>query len=243
MVQPQRSGGPSSRSSRALRDGHLWRRWLRLPLWALLLRGGCLATTLALAVRYPPSICVAAAATIWALWPVLAVRHGAVPTGARHGARIAVRYLGGHPALRFPGRGWLGVWPLEGAALLCVGRRAIPFSLSSVRSVALADGRTEIPTGLRGVLARLAARALTRGIGRYCGLVRRGEEDAAVVDRSRVVCELVRQGTPYRVVLTGPRGGGEEIYLEVLVALRPAAALRGSGSGGGLRGTGAAAGS
>jgi len=230
MVQPQRPGKRPARK-RAEPAQRRWRQFVRQPLLGLLLRGACLAGALAVAVRHPPAIGVAAAVCLWVLWPVYAVR--VEPGLAQRG--VPVRYLGGHPALRAPGRGWLQSWPQDGGAVLRVGRSAVAFPLAAVQAVSL-------HTGCRGPLAQVIGRALAQDSGQFLGLRRRGPEDVAVVDRSRVLCDLVREGAPCRVVLTGPRGGGEEIYLEVLVTLRPSAAGRGSGAAGGARGPGAAGG-
>lgn len=136
---------------------------------------------------------------------------------------IRLRYLGGHPGLPVPGRGALYVWPADEGVLLRVGRRAIAFPRSAVRSVTLVEGRVGLRTGVRGVGAQLVGRALAVGRGRFCEVRPYGRDDVAVIDRSRVVCDLDRQGRTRRLVLAGPQGGGEEIYLETLVALRPAA--------------------
>jgi len=216
-----------------------------LPLVGLLARGMCLGVTLAAAIRYPTLIVVAAAAWLWVLWPAYAVsrRAGLVGTTGE-GATARVRalplwYAGGHPALPHAGRGRLRVWPEEGAALLQVGRSVIAFPLLAVQSVSLVEGRIELPTGCRGASARLVGRALAFGVGRFCGLRRVGRQDLAVIDRSRVVCDLTREGRSCRLVLLARGGGGEPIYLESLVMLRATGPWRDAGPSGGSRGAAA----
>ncbi len=215
------------------------------PLLALILRGGCLVASLAAAIRYPTLIVAAAAVWLWVLWPAYAVRRRTAPALAPAPAErstahaLALWYSGGHPALPRPGRAWLRVWKEDGAAVLRVGRRSVAFPLHSVRAVSLVEGRMERRTGCRGALASLVGRVLARGAGRFCGLRRDGQEDFAVIDRSRVVCDLVRNGHSCRLMLTGRAGGGEQIYLEALVRLRSLESWRDAGASGGARGTAA----
>ena len=211
-------------------------------LWGLLVRGACLGAALALAVHHPWAAVLAAAALVWVLWPAYAVARHRSPAEGLPGPGLRVRYLGGHPGLPRPGSGWLRTWAADGAAAVRVGRSAVAFPLAAVTAVSMAQGRAELRTGCRGPLAALVGRFLAHGLGRYCGLRRAGREDLALIDRSRVVCELGREGGACRMILAGPRGGGEEIYLEVLVMLRRAATMRGSGSAGGPRASGAAGG-
>ncbi len=207
----------------------------------LVLQAMVLAVALALAIAHPSLGIVALAVWVWVLWPAYAGRRG---THART-ARVAVprpstvrfRYLGGHPSLP-PGRGVLRVWPVDGGALLRIGREEVAFPLSAVRAVTLIEGRVGLRTGLRGFAAYLVGRALAIGRGRFCGMRPHQEGDQLVViDRSRVLCELERDDRVYRLVLTGPRGGGEEIYLETLMALRPAAVRPETAAGGGTGAT------
>lgn len=203
-------------------------------LWRLVPGGACLGAALALSVHHPWAIVLAAGAGLWVLWPAYA---GGGRLAEPVGTTLRVRYVGGHPDLPVPGLGWLVSWPRDGAAVLRVGGSAVAFPLAAVQAVALSDGRAEVPTGCTGPCARLVGRLRARGLGRFCGLRRRGRQDVAVVDRSRVVCDVARQHSHCRIVLTGPKGGGEDIYLETLVMLRPAGA-RGAGAPGGPRSPG-----
>jgi hypothetical protein len=227
----RRPSGPDGPTGR-------WRTATRVPGAAMVVPGLCLGGALALSVRHPSVAAAAAAATAWLLWLLWLVYPGRGRRGAGRGGgaiRLALRYLGGHPALPTPGPACLTVWPAEGGATLRVGRTAVAFPLAAVQSVALADGRVELATGARGWAAAVLGRLLAWGTGRYCGLRRTPRQDLAVVDRSRVVVDLVRAGGPCRLVLVGPRGGGEEVYLETLVMLRPSDAWRGARAPGGTR--------
>ncbi len=179
---------------------------------------------------YPKLVIVAVAVWLWVGWLVYRDRATSGVVSETQGQLdpgrpvvIRLRYLGGHPGLPVPGRGALYVWPADEGVLLRVGRRAIAFPRSAVRSVTLVEGRVGLRTGVRGLGAQLVGRALAFGRGRFCEVRPYGRDDVAVIDRSRVVCDLDRQGRTRRLVLAGPQGGGEEIYLETLVALRPAA--------------------
>jgi len=235
-------GAPSDQPQRLL--DRLRRASASRPLLSLLLRGACLGVSLIAAVRFPPLIIVAAAVWLWVLWPAYAVRRGLVQTfgstrAGGAGRLLPLWYAGGHPALPRPGRALLRVWQEDGAAMLRVGRRAVAFPLHSVHCVSLVEGRVERHTGCRGPLAILVGRVLAHGGGRFCGLRRAAREDLAVVDRSRVVCDLVRDGHSCRVILAGRAGGGEQIYLETLVLLRPSGSWRDAGPSGGSRGAAA----
>jgi hypothetical protein len=236
-----------SRSDNAAVEGPAGSRAARLRAWlvgagarlrvppaqrALVMLLGRLAALIAsavLAAFYPTLTLVAIAVWLWVLWPVvLRHRRGAVRgrgTAARVQA-LPVRYHGGHPGLPYAGTGVLRVWPDDGAALLQVRRVSVAFPLHTVQAVTLVDGRVTLHTGYRGWMAGLVGRLLAAGSGRFCGLYRHRDEDLAIVDRSRVVCDLQRQGRPCRLVLSGRHGGGEEIYLEALVMLRPIASWR-----------------
>lgn len=221
--------------------GRSARRGPGLSLWSLALKAAGLAAMLALAVHHPAAIGLAAAISLWVLWSAYGVRGADARLGRRGPGAVRVRYLGGHPDLPAPGTGWLRSWPADGAAVLRVGGAEVAFPLAAVQGVALTDGRVEVPTRLRGPAAGLAGRLLARGVGRYCGLRRRDRRAYAVIDRSRVVCDIARPHGHCRLVLAGPRGGGEDIYLETLVLLRPSGA-RGHGATGGHRTSGAAGG-
>lgn len=246
-MHPQRPGGPSpdrrSRSSRmsAARRAHLcasseFGSLAALGAFRLLLPATLLAAALVLTVRYPWAVALAAAAAIWLVWPLLGFASFDGRPTERAVFRLALRYLGGHPACPAPGRALLTAWPSDGAATLRVGKHIVAFPLTAVRSVSLADGRIEMPTGAGGWVAAIWGRVLARGVGRFCGLRSTPGGTYAILDRSRVICELTRGQAPCRMVLTGPRGGGEEIYLEALVLLRPSDADRGEGAPGGTRG-------
>jgi hypothetical protein len=212
-----------------------------LPLWSLALKAAGLAGMLALAVHHPAAIGLAAAISLWVLWSAYGVRGGEGRWGRRPSGSVRVRYLGGHPDLPAPGVGWLRSWPADGAAVLRVGGGSVAFPLAAVQGVALTDGRVEVPMRCRGPLAAVCGRLLARGTGRYCGLRRHDRRDYAIIDRSRVVCDIARPHGHCRLVLAGPRGGGEDIYLETLVLLRPVTP-RGHGAAGGHRASGAAGG-
>jgi len=201
-----------------------------------------------------PSLSVASLAVwVWVLWPLSrpasARRLDSTVGWSTSGVHlplvpvrpyaIPVRYLGGHPLLPRPGRGLLRVWQVDGAAVLRVGRREVAFPLAAVRSVTLVEGRVGLRTGFGRVGAHLLGSLLALGRGRFCGVRLVGREAVAIVDRSRVVCEVEREEHVCRLVLTGPAGGGEEIYLETLVALRPSAVRPQKAADGG--GPGAAA--
>lgn len=209
------------------------------PLVGLAARGACLIVSLLAAVRYPTLIIVAAAVWLWVLWPAYAVRRTQHPprTATRRpagaGRRLDLRYLGGHPLLPRAGRAVLRVWEEDGGAVLRVGRRQVAFALDAVRGVSLLEGREEVATSYRGIPARLIGRWLARGNARLCGWRRGAHGDVALLDRSRVVCDLARAGHSVRLVLTARAGGGEAIYLETLVLLRPANCR----ADGGARGT------
>lgn len=231
---PSEAGPGPQRGSRP-------RRGPGLPLWSLALKSAGLAAMLALSVHHPAAIGLAAAISLWVLWSAYGMRGGAPRLGRRAPGTVRVRYLGGHPDLPSPGAGWLRSWPADGAAMLRVGGVEVAFPLAAVQGVALTDGRVEVATHCRRPLSGLVGRLMARGVGRYCGLRRHERRDLAVIDRSRVVCDIARPHGHCRLVLAGPRGGGEDIYLETLVLLRPAAA-RGHGTAGGHRTSGAAGG-
>ncbi len=252
VLHPQRPGSPSperrqgaarvSGTWSANRGPDPWRTLAMLGAGRLLLPAGALAAALALTVRHPSAVALVGACTLWLLWPLLSIRSTTPARGVAGTFRLKVRYLGGHPACPDSGRGLLTVWPADAAATLRVGRRLVAFPLAAVRSVALADGRIEIGAGTRAWLAGLWGRLVARGVGRYCGLRRSAEGHVVLVDRSRVVCEILRTTGPCRIILVGPRGGGEEIYLEALVLLRSREAGNGAGTPGGARGESAVGG-
>jgi hypothetical protein len=243
--RPRPEAGPGTRLIARVRASVAravgrWPGTLRRPVWRSALRGLALLLSLVAAVLHPALAVVALAVWLWVLWPWVARRRRfAAPAPPAQPARVftlRVRYHGGHPALPRPGLGVLRVWPDDGAALLQVGRWSVAFPLQTVQAVTLVEGRVLLSTGCRGWLAETTGRLLAMGMGGYCGLQRQRDEDLAVIDRSRVLCDLQRQGRPCRMVLTGPRGGGEEVYLEALVMLRPLAAWREPGAAGGSMG-------
>ena len=201
----------------------------RRPLLALFARLVALVASVVVAALYPTLALIAIAVWLWVLWPLLLRRRQGLARMRGTVARVQalpVRYHGGHPGLPRAGAGVLRVWPDDGAAQLQVRGGSVAFPLHTVQSITLVDGRVTLHTGYRGWLARAVGRLLAAGTGRFCGLHPHRDEDLAIVDRSRVVCDLHRQGRPCRLVLTGRRGGGEEIYLEALVMLRPLTSWR-----------------
>ena len=245
-MHPQRHGEPSpDRRSRAVRASGVRRPNRASPhfggLTALgagrsLLPAVALVLSVVWAIRHPYGVPFGAAAALWLLWPLVGFGSLGPLPGPRGTLRLRVRYMGGHPACPLPGRALLTVWPEDGAATLRVGRHAVAFPLHAVRSLALADGRIELPVGAWPWVAHVWGRVAARGVGRFRGVRRCANGFAAVVDRSRVICDLTRGDGACRMILTGPRGGGEDVYLEALVLLRPNASGSGAGAPGGARG-------
>lgn len=215
--------------------------WRARPVVGVVARLLWLGGTLALGILRPALIPLVAVVWLVVLWPLVLRRGPAGSAGRTRGesARrhtLALRYHGGHPGLPRAGYGVLRVWPDDGAAELSVGRDAVAFPLQTVQAVTLVEGRAMLRTGCRGWLAAVLGRLLAPTLGRYVGLHRHHGEDLAIVDKSRVLWDLQRQGRSCRLVVTGRRGGGEEVYLETLVMLRPLDSWREPGAAGGPRG-------
>ncbi len=202
----------------------------------MLLPALTLGLALVFTIGHPYGAVFAAAAGLWLLWPLLGFDSSDRAPTRRGTLRLTLRYMGGHPACPRPGRALLTVWPEDGAATLRVGRHTVAFPLHAVRSLALADGRIELPVGAGAWAAPIWGRVMARGVGRFCGVRTAATGCFAIVDRSRVVCDLARGESSCRVILTGMSGGGEEVYLEALVLLRPNAPGSGAGTPGGARG-------